>query len=51
MTVPPERASLYDIWHGIIRRCYDPRRKDYHHYGARGVRVCDEWRQPKNGKC
>ena len=27
----------------MIRRCHDPRRKDYHKYGARGITVCDEW--------
>ena len=36
--------GLYEIWHGIVRRCHDPRRKDYHKYGGRGIRVCEEWR-------
>lgn len=45
------RKKLYDIWHGFVRRCHDPRRADFHHYGGRGIRVCDEWRQPANGKC
>ena len=39
------RNSLRDIYHGMIRRCHDPRRKDYCKYGARGIKVCDEWRQ------
>lgn len=51
MTVPPERAKLYDAWHGIVRRCHDPRRKDYAHYGGRGIRVCEEWRCPIEGRC
>jgi hypothetical protein len=25
------------------RRCYDKNRKDYHHYGGRGIKVCDAW--------
>ena len=37
-------SSLYDIWYGAIRRCHDPRRKDYPKYGGRGITVCDEWR-------
>lgn len=37
-------SRLYDIWHGMCRRCHDRRRKDYYKYGARGIRVCDEWR-------
>lgn len=39
-----EHKKLYDIWHGMCRRCHDPRRKDYYKYGARGIRVCEEWR-------
>lgn len=42
-----ERASnkkLYDIWHGMCRRCHDPRRKDFYKYGGHGIRVCREWR-------
>lgn len=26
------------------RRCHDPRRPDFKNYGARGITVCDEWR-------
>jgi hypothetical protein len=36
--------KLYDIWHGMCRRCHDPRRKDYYKYGARGIKVCESWR-------
>ena len=39
------RNKLYDIWHGMIRRCHDPRRKDYPKYGGKGIKVCDEWRE------
>lgn len=35
---------LYDIWHGMCRRCHDKRRKDYSKYGGRGIRVCPSWR-------
>ena len=38
------RNKLYDIWHGMIRRCHDPKRKDYAKYGGKGIKVCDEWR-------
>ena len=37
--------SLRDIHHGMIRRCHDPRRKDYPKYGGRGIKVCQEWRE------
>jgi hypothetical protein len=36
--------DLYEVWHGFIRRCHDPRRKDYAKYGGHGIRVCEEWR-------
>ena len=39
----PKRNRLYDIWHGAKRRTSDPRRKDYCHYGAVGIKMCDEW--------
>lgn len=34
---------LYSIWYDMVRRCTNPKRKDYVHYGARGIKVCDEW--------
>jgi len=37
------QTRLYDIWHGMMGRCYRPNHNRYYTYGARGVRVCDEW--------
>lgn len=34
---------LYRTWFDMIRRCTFPDRKDYKHYGGRGISVCDEW--------
>lgn len=31
------------IWRDMIRRCTDPRRDDYQHYGARGITVDPRW--------
>lgn len=39
-----KRNKLYDQWHGMCRRCHDPRRKDYKKYGGRGISVCAQWR-------
>lgn len=34
---------LYGTYHDAYRRCYDSRRKDYKHYGGRGIVMCDRW--------
>lgn len=39
------KTRLYRIWYGIIRRTEDSSRKEYKDYGARGVRMCKEWRE------
>lgn len=36
-------AHLREIWRGMLKRCEYRNRRDYQHYGARGIRVCDEW--------
>lgn len=37
-------ARLYNIWHGMILRCYYKTQISYARYGGRGITVCDEWR-------
>lgn len=39
------RHKLYDCWKNMQSRCYDPIDKNYYRYGARGISVCDSWRQ------
>lgn len=34
----------YNVWSGIISRCYDAHIKGYPNYGGRGITVCDSWR-------
>lgn len=31
------------------RRCYNPEEKFYKDYGGRGIKVCDEWMDKKEG--
>lgn len=40
---------LYSILYGMKKRCYNSNNKDYHHYGGRGVTVCERWLCPSNG--
>jgi hypothetical protein len=35
---------LYNIWCTMIARCHSCNSKDYHNYGAKGIYVCDVWR-------
>lgn len=37
-------SSEYKIWDSIRQRCSNPKNKHYHHYGGRGITVCDEWK-------
>ena len=34
----------YRNYHGMISRCHNPDDKDYPNYGARGIEVCQRWR-------
>lgn len=35
---------LYVVWNEIKYRCYNQKSKAYKYYGARGIKLCDEWR-------
>lgn len=37
-------SRLYLVWKGMKTRCYNPNSSHYHLYGARGITVCDEWK-------
>lgn len=37
--------KVYVSWLGMKQRCYNPKNRDYKHYGARGITVCSEWRE------
>lgn len=36
-------TKVYQAWIDMIRRCNDPGRDSYPHYGGRGIKVCDRW--------
>lgn len=39
-----KRSPEYVSWQSMIRRCVDPKAARYERYGARGITVCDRWR-------
>lgn len=41
-------SRTYRIWRGMQSRCFNPKVKEYRYYGARGIIVCDRWRDFRN---
>ncbi len=41
-------TKSYRIWHDIMRRCYDKRRRWYFRYGGKGITVCERWHNFEN---
>lgn len=41
---PSEHKRLYRVWTNMISKCSNPRHRNYRHYGAVGISVCNEWR-------
>jgi hypothetical protein len=37
--------KLYWVYYSMIARCHNPNCKGYRRYGARGIKVCEEWRK------
>ena len=35
---------IYKLWSHVKDRCYCKNNKDYKNYGARGIKVCEEWK-------
>jgi len=38
------KNPLFTIWRGIMRRCCRPEHWTYKGYGARGIKICDGWK-------
>jgi hypothetical protein len=45
LTHGKSKTPTYAIWCAMRTRCYNPNSQDFADYGARGIGVCDRWRQ------
>lgn len=43
-------SRLYNIHASMRQRCYNPNHPEYHCYGGRCIKVCDEWKDFKKFK-
>lgn len=35
--------KLYNVYHSMLSRCNNPNHRYFEDYGARGIKVCEEW--------
>lgn len=42
------KTPEYRVWSSIMERCYNEKQVSYKNYGARGITICDEWRDFEN---
>ena len=40
-------TPLYAVYIQMVARCHNPKHNYYFNYGARGITVCDEWRNDR----
>lgn len=38
------KEPLYKVYYGILDRCHNEKCSTYYKYGAKGIHVCDEWK-------
>ena len=37
-------TRIFNIWNNMQQRCYNPNNPRFSYYGARGITICDEWK-------
>ena len=41
------QTALYKVYTSMVQRCENKKHPSYKDYGARGISICDEWRQDR----
>lgn len=42
-------SRILNVRNDMLQRCYDKKQKNYHFYGERGIKVCEEWKNKETG--
>jgi hypothetical protein len=45
-----KRTPEFQVWHGMLARCQNPKGSGYKNYGGRGIKVCERWKTFENFK-
>jgi hypothetical protein len=43
MWTDKNRQRHFWVWNAMVRRCVDPKQKQFKDYGGRGIGVCEKW--------
>lgn len=38
------QSRTYNTWRAMLNRCHNPKHTAYNRYGAKGIAVCEQWR-------
>lgn len=41
-------TPIHGTWKKMKERCFNPNRKDFQHYGGRGITICERWMRFEN---
>ena len=41
-------TSEYRLWIAMKQRCNNPKHSEFHHYGGRGISICERWKTFEN---